>query len=802
VEVRGVKVYADASGTGLPVLAIPEARGTQSWPRLLVGQLIPAKWEVDSPSVAIELETSDEGDLELPVLPVLPPLDLRVTDGTLSLHRGEAPPVHLRDLELNATRARLRALLSGSATGRIELGDTPIGGFRVELSGWRDEMSLDANLRDLDLAALGQAFGTDIAGKANGSVQAAIEDGQVRASIDASVDGFRLRVENFRRPIAPARTRVVADLRWDGKNLIVRPNPIALDDLIVSGEIRLRTGKRNRLFASLDAAPFRPGTPSGRRLHFISLMGLRHQMWADMNQRIEAGVIEGFHVDLDLPVADLGTALAFRRKMGPEELRLVAQIREGIYRPSPDTAPIEQVSGQIELAGNVLTVRDVHLEREGEPLPRIDISVDGMHRLAHLPVDERDTPTGPGVDIGGLGAAVAALREGDEETPDAPPVELRDVQIGYPGFLLPIRDAYGTMKFPDGVLVIEDAKAVVGGVPAQVSVRYDPGAYTVEARIVYGDEEAPPPRDPGPYWVSGEFSVDPLWLGVWRMDHVEGRMQGLGADIAVPEVRGSFSGGAATGSGAVSLASPDYMGFNFLLSLTGADARGLCAPLLREPDSLTGSLFMDGRFSGRLGPERLVLQDADFGLAFRMENGTVGDLPAMVALARLPSLQGMKALFGTELPYESMSGDLTIRDGILRTENFALQGPELRAHARGSIEIVTDEMESDMVLAFFFLRTVDQLLGTVPVVGDWVLGKDQSLVAVYLQLEGPWEDPDIRPLTQDAVEAAAGWALNLVASGANQLMRFIWPKGTAAPTPAPPTPERNESDGTSPGQDP
>ena len=89
-----------------------------------------------------------------------------------------------------------------------------------------------------------------------------------------------------------------------------------------------------------------------------------------------------------------------------------------------------------------------------------------------------------------------------------------------------------------------------------------------------------------------------------------------------------------------------------------------------------------------------------------------------------------------------------------------------------------------MVMAFLFLQTVDRMIGTLPVVGNCVLGDDQSLVSLYFHLDGPWEDPRVRPVTPEAVQAA-GWAVNLVADSANQLFRFIFPRSQQPPEESP-----------------
>ncbi len=783
VELHGVRVYPGDDASGEPLLEIPHAFGTQSWPRLLVGQLIPGKWQLASPVLRSDLG-GGLGDKDRPLaLPVLPPLDLSIQGGTVILRRGASPPLRITNIELTTTRARLRARVSGSAHGNLWVGDLRLGGFRANLEGWRENVTVETHLDGLDLSIAPLPFELPVRGLARGEVTLRANSGRVSGSVDLKVAAFELELPGFKTPIAPRSTQIDLDFEQEENAWTLRARPLALDDLVVTGALRIGTGPGARLSGALDLAEFRPGVPSLGRLHFVSLLGLRFKTWESFDRRIEAGVVESFHLELDVPLRELEDALAFRLKLAPEQLSGRAIIHGGVYRTGPDSAPLEQISGTIELSGNTLSMHEIRIFRSGEPLPEIDLTIDGLHRFAYLPAEERQRPVGPGTPLPGLGPGARAL--GSAEGPHPPPViHFSDAQIGYPAFLLPIRDARGTIRFPGGRLWIEKAEAVVGGAPGRVSVLWDPLANTVAAQVVYSDDEAPPLRDPGPYWMSARIAVDPLYLGAWRLDQVHGWLYAEGATIEFRDLSGRYGSGPASGAGSVSLANPEGAEYDFRASVHHAEASALCEPLLRPEGSITGRLALDGRFAGRLDPNRSPLETADYGMAVRIEEGTLDELPATMVLARLPSLQGIRGLFGARLPFDALSADVAIVDGVLRTENMALQGSELRMHARGSIDLLSEQRETDMELAFLFLQTVDRVLGTLPILGSWVLGDDQSLVGVYLHLDGAWDDPRVRPVPPDAVQAA-GWAVNLVAGGASQLFQFIFPRNSQTPQESP-----------------
>ena len=122
------------------------------------------------------------------------------------------------------------------------------------------------------------------------------------------------------------------------------------------------------------------------------------------------------------------------------------------------------------------------------------------------------------------------------------------------------------------------------------------------------------------------------------------------------------------------------------------------------------------------------------------------------------------------------SADIAIRGGMLRTQNLAVVGPELRVLARGEVDLAREPHHSEFVLAFLFLETVDRVLGNVPVLGRLVLGPDRSLVTLYMKVDGPWADPNLRPLMPGAVETAAGWATRAIEGAVGRLRRIFRPR--------------------------
>jgi hypothetical protein len=786
VELRDIAIYEGPDSSGPPLVQVPYAVGTQSWPRLLVGQIVPAKWDVREPKIRTRMSgDTAAGGLSLPELP---PLSVTVSNATLLIERPDGPPVRATELSLELSRSRLRQRLAGSARGRMDVGMTPLGVFEVDLEGWGEHIELTGQVQDLDLAVLPFGVLPDWGGLARGKATLKLVPGRVEGSVDLEVVDFGVQVENFHAPIAPRTARIAGEFSWDGQTVSMRAAPLKLDEIEMTGEVSVGTGVDGRVTGAVEFAEFEPGDATRGRLQLVSLIGLRHQSWARLDERIGAGRFRGVRIEIDTLTSELGNVVGFRRRLQPEELRIVGEAEGGLYRASENGPPLEDIRGSFELAGNVLSIRDLHIMRAGNPLPLLDITIDGMHRLVHLPVEERQVPKGPGTSIDGIITGSRALRAAADNGRPPTQVYFDGLQVGYSPFLLPIRNARGILRFPNEKLAVDAPEAVVGGAPAQLYALFDPNANTLRVTVIYGDGEAPPRVDPGPHWASGSFWMPTFYVGDWRLDQVAGQLEATGANIAVRQLDGRFSSGPLRGFGSVAIGDPEAAHYEFFASISNADAKGLCEPLMRPDGSITGTLFVDGRFAGRLTPAATPLETAELGLAMRIENGTVGDLPALVYVARLPSLQGVRGLFGQDLPFKVVSADISMKEGVVRTENFALEGSELRLHARGEIDLVSDDLDSDFVLAFLFLETVDRMIGTVPILGQWLLGDDKSLLTLYLKADGPWEDPNVRPLAPGVVESAAGWAVKVVASGANQVRKIL---GVGPPDPLP---ELNESD--------
>lgn len=772
VQLHDLRIW-DEAGKEV-VFRVEHALGRQRWPGLLSGRLIPLQWTLDRPAFVVVGERG-AGSAESSQLPAL---DLEIRDGSLEWRRSESESWHVNGLRLEASRSLLGNRVRGAAAGQLSRAGDRFASFSAQFDGWLGDLDLQLALEGIDFARIGVGTGATPRGLGRGLAQVLVREDRIDASIEFESVDFRLDLPRFRGPIAPRRLHVLADVSWSDGVLRLRPQPFEMDDLVVRGEAEIRLGgdgKSHRLIADLRLDDFKPGRP-GDRLQLFRLIGLRHKSWRDADRRTRAGIVRGARFEIDAPLGELGELLSFSRKLRPEELTISANIRGGVYQPKPGVAPLEDLSADVRIEGNRLRLSDVRMKREGNPLPTMQITLDGMHQLVRLSPEERRTPEGPGGPIPGLGALFASIGSDEERDPE-PVLELRDLRVAYPGFVLPFRDADATLRFPDGNLLVEHARGVLGGAPAVVRAFWDRSAQGLTVDIRYEDGDAPPLVEPAlppeDAWFDSRFSMDTIFLGRWRLDGVNGRFHGTGPTVELQDVTARLAKGDLSAQGYVELKEESAAPFGFVLELENAEAAGISTVIGMQEGTLDGNLAAGGSFIGRLVPDRSVLEKADVRLKTTIRDGTLGNTPRTVALARLASPLGWTGLFGRRLPYDEIQASFSIRNGLLRTPDFALTGPELRALAAGEINLLDDDLQTDMVIALLFLQTIDSVLERVPLVGSWVLGPDRNLVALYFELDGPWDAPRGRPLPPSAIQTATGWAGRLLGGGVRRIRDLL-----------------------------
>jgi uncharacterized protein YhdP len=212
-------------------------------------------------------------------------------------------------------------------------------------------------------------------------------------------------------------------------------------------------------------------------------------------------------------------------------------------------------------------------------------------------------------------------------------------------------------------------------------------------------------------------------------------------------VRGKLAGGSVAATGDVSR-SGDEWNFQLSLQTEGNRAEQILGGRTGGSEvtgavSLTGTLTSQGRdgegFVPNLGGNlKLAMSDGYFG----RQTLTV----RMLSLMNVAGLLGPEksGVLGSQVPYRRLTGDITIEQGVARTENLLLETPAFDLSAVGQVDLSNQLIEMDVAVKP--LQTADKLITTIPLVG-WVLGgKDGALIAAFYRVTGPLDEPKVTSL--------------------------------------------------------
>jgi hypothetical protein len=769
VEIERLRVADSAGPEYPPMFEVEHALGRQSWPRLLAGQLLPLDWILDRP--ILRLRAADPTAGQRVELGGLPRLGLSLSDGEISYQSQTGEPWVMRGVRLEAIRAGFGTRVEGEASGRVARGDRAMGELALRFSADRFHSEAQGSVVELNLAGVPQTA-VRARGSASGSFDLAYayEDGAVTGKLELEIAKLSLRVPTVDRPIAAKRANVALDIDWDGNVLALGLRPLALDDLVANGSFTLDTGNPGRIALDLRLGDFEPGRRD--RLNPLTLLGMKLDTWRKVAERIEAGTVENAHVMIDVPRTTAGARLSFDAPLAPDAFQVELRAREGTYRPSPDTL-LENISGELEIRGNVLAIHKLHLTDAGKPTPEIAVRIDGLDRLVRLPDDEDKVVGGPGAGLAGLGAAIDGLAGDKPSDPESTGLLFSDLALRYPAFVLPLREASGRLLFPAGGVLTQGVRGVLGGAPAELDVKWEPAVDQVEVGVRYLEGPAPGQAATGPTWLSGQIALDTLEIGDLHPANVRARLDAEGTDVRFWDVNAELAGGALSGSGRLTLGEAGRAPFSFDLELRDFDAAPVAAAFELPAESVVGRGNAKGRVSGTLRPGGRFTTDGELDVHIELADGSVAKLPGLVALARLPSLSGMSGLLGRPLPYDELTLDFKLANGRLGIADAKLLGAELRMLGSGEMDLNTPTKQTDFIVALLFLQTLDSVIGSLPIVRNVILGKDRNLLALYFRLEGPRDDMGVTPLPPERVRNIVGFASSAVMKGVRTLGKLI-----------------------------
>ncbi len=168
------------------------------------------------------------------------------------------------------------------------------------------------------------------------------------------------------------------------------------------------------------------------------------------------------------------------------------------------------------------------------------------------------------------------------------------------------------------------------------------------------------------------------------------------------------------------------------------------SPQLTGTTSLTTSLSMDLE-----SPEYMQRSLTGKGKV-QLHKGKIQTGPVLskiLGILNIPSLlMGKVNLLEEGLPYDDLTGDFSIQQGLLTTDNLALKSPVIKLTAAGSYDIPTENLESMIAVSPF--GAYSNLLKDIPLFGSLMKGERKGLLTALFEVKGPRTKPEVtyRPI--------------------------------------------------------
>ncbi len=178
-------------------------------------------------------------------------------------------------------------------------------------------------------------------------------------------------------------------------------------------------------------------------------------------------------------------------------------------------------------------------------------------------------------------------------------------------------------------------------------------------------------------------------------------------------------------------------------------------PSLADDKTITGTLNLQGVFESRFG------RKADIGKnmtgSFHAEV-TDGKISKFTVLSKILSMMSIRRILQFRAPdlmsrgmqFTSIIGDFTMEHFLMNTKNLKMVSSPMNLSAAGSINIDTSDL--DFVVAVQPLQMISRIMGSIPLAGTLLTGKDKSLTVGYFSVKGPVEDASVSPLPLTSVK--------------------------------------------------
>jgi uncharacterized protein YhdP len=160
-------------------------------------------------------------------------------------------------------------------------------------------------------------------------------------------------------------------------------------------------------------------------------------------------------------------------------------------------------------------------------------------------------------------------------------------------------------------------------------------------------------------------------------------------------------------------------------------------------------LSLQGELTAK-GNSSLELKKSALGsIKLRSEKGAI---KKFALFSKIFSILNVSQLFKLQLPdmvsggmpYNSITASISIRDGIVSSQDFYVASNAMNISAVGNVDLVKNEL--DATIGVQPLQSVGKVVNRLPVVG-WILtGENKTFLSTYFEAKGKLDDPVVKAI--------------------------------------------------------
>jgi hypothetical protein len=660
----------------------------------------------------------------------------------------------LRGVRGRLDRTRLRSNAELALSARLEIDGRERGRLVGEGRRSRDgAIRFAVAATDLDLESVATSFGridgrARIEGRLSGILEYRTpQPGEGRLELDVLAQGLTASVP---APDAGELRPLHADRAAARIALAISPDRIEVSDArIASGALDLQLEGR-------VGRPLQDRSPARLALEFrdVALPRLRELLgWIPEALRdeavrllepVETGRLARLVARGEASLADWRGFLTGRTEHLPADFGLEAEVADLALRLG-DGGQMD-VRGRISWSEDRFALRDARGQVNGTQLPRLDLSLDGVSHLFAAEASRRAFATQAHA-LPGLGTLWRVLTppspSPSAEMPATVEVEIDAIHSAL--LLWPLEQLHAVFEPIPGGVRIGGVDALWAGVPVMGEARW---LFEPAASLSLNLTAAAPARDAEPAlvapdaWASGRFRVGPLHDRLWQQESATGSFRAYGSSVELSDVVIELAPrGQLITDARLELGLGGEVPFELNLALADGDAESLLRQWDPAVPFANGSVDLAGTFQGTLRANSSPLPSLSGLLHITARAGEIHRaLPAVVAIA-LASDSFNPFARRESIRYELVETTLAFERGLVSSDSFLLDGPDLRVFASGSLDLGQEPHPLEADVALFLFRQLDRAIEKIPLLNLLLLGTDESLVAAYFELSGPWRDP-------------------------------------------------------------